>query len=76
MDDMWAKGRGKVPAPRIGEGNNSTTLTAPQVAFIKAYAKPGDFNKFAIEFSVDRTTISNIVSGKTWGHISPKELNV
>jgi len=55
-----------------GENHHQTTLKRVEVLFIKKFYKNNPNVKFPIlakKYKVCRTTISNIVNGKTWGHV-------
>lgn len=55
-----------------GEAHHLTTLTEDDVRAIRAAYTPrknGGVDAIAARYGVDRTTIHNVVSGKTWGHV-------
>jgi hypothetical protein len=67
--DMIAKGRAN---PARGSRSGSAKLTEREVATIRELCLGGVMQKdVALVFNVDRSTISNIVTGKYWRLSSP-----
>lgn len=68
--DRWQESHaGKAPK---GEAHHLTKITEDDVRAIRvAYIprKNGGLDALAAKYGVDRTTIHNIVVGKTWGHV-------
>lgn len=55
-----------------GEGNPQARLTEADVREIRARWKAGERQKdLAAEFEVSRGTLSMVVAGQRWGHLSP-----
>lgn len=53
-----------------GEASGSAALTEADVRLLRArYAAGASYDELAIEFDVVRGTVSNAVTGKTWGHM-------
>ena len=69
MRDMFAKNRRQNPK---GEQNGNNKLTADQVIEIRRIYKKRitPLTKLAEQFGVDRTTIHQIVTNKTWKELS------
>lgn len=61
----------KAPKPTHGEHNPAAKLTANQVAKIRRRYQGGGINQkdLAIEFGVNKSSIHDILKGKTWKHV-------
>lgn len=61
-----------------GERNGRAKLTEKDVYMIRKRYATGDIfqSVLAFEYNVDRTTISDIVKGKTWTHINDKKIEL
>lgn len=69
--DMVARGR----SPR-GSRSGASKLTESQVAEIRARQAAGELHRvLAADYGVSRVTITNIVSGKTWRHVTGEEID-
>lgn len=67
VDDMRGKGRFKANGNGSGENSPNSKITWAQVEEIRALAASGIRHKtIARKFNLDRSTISQIVSLKTW----------
>ena len=68
MDDMWAKGRGK-----LGEAHPQARATEEAVRDIRANAVPGskdrNFGVFARKWNLSNATVEMIWHRKTWQHV-------
>ncbi len=64
MADKASKGRVRVYR---GEASNLAVLTEPQA--LAALAARGTHQAIADRFGVDRVTITNLKSGRTWAHL-------
>jgi hypothetical protein len=72
MADMHAKGRGRVPRRVFrGEHNPCARLTERQVSEIRDRYRRGNGIQLAHEYGVSSATISLIVNGKMWAHVTP-----
>lgn len=61
----------RCPGVRQGEKNARALITETQVRTIRTKFALGVFQKdIAREFGVHQTTVSNIIVGKTWRHVS------
>ncbi|WP_328336805.1 hypothetical protein [Streptomyces violaceus] len=64
--DMVARGR----SPR-GSRSGASKLTERQVAEIRVRQAAGELHRvLAAEYGISRVTITNIVTGKTWRHVT------
>lgn len=71
MTDKTAKGRCFTPQTR-GERNGSAKLTEVQVAEIRRRRAAGEVQqRIADDFAISQTTVSGIVLGKLWRHVTP-----
>lgn len=70
MRDSWGKGR--MNSPYVpGEAHLNAKLTTKNVVFIKKmYKKPYTQDQLANKFNVSRRTISFILSGERWKHVT------
>lgn len=69
-DDMIARGRGKNQF-KAGPAHPSVKLTSEQVQEIRSAPKVRGIQKaLAVKFGVHPTTISDIRTGRCWGHIT------
>lgn len=67
--DMVARGR----SPR-GSRSGTSKLTERQVAEIRRRQAAGELHRvLAAEYGVSRVTITNIVTGRTWRHVTAAE---
>ena len=67
--DMVAKGRQRGDH-RPGSACPTATLTESQAAEVKRRALAGEKQRaLAAEFSIKQATVSNIKTGRTWGHL-------
>lgn len=70
MRDRDQKGRGKVPDQK-GEANSGAKLTAEDVREIRRRIGNGEKQQaLADEFDVVQPSISHIIHGRTWRHVS------
>ena len=59
-----------------GSRSGTSKLTERQVVEIRARQAAGELHRvLAAEYGVSRTTITQIVSGKTWRHVSGEEID-
>lgn len=59
-----------------GSRSGTSKLTERQVAEIRARQAAGELHRvLAAEYGVSRVTITNIVSGKTWRHVTGEEID-
>lgn len=65
--DMWAKGRGKVPAPRRGSTNPRSILTEVDIPTIREDRRI--LRVIAEEYGVDPSLIWLVKQRKAWGHV-------
>jgi len=69
--DMVARGR----SPR-GSRSGASKLTERQVAEIRARQAAGELHRvLAADYGVSRATITNIVTGRTWRHVTGEEID-
>lgn len=69
--DMVARGR----SPR-GSRSGASKLTERQVAEIRARHATGELHRvLAADYGVTRPTITDIVNGKTWRHVTGEEID-
>jgi len=60
----------KIREANSGSKNANTTLTEDDIIFIKMYLSNGGKQIDMVrKYKVNKTSISNIANGKTWGHI-------
>jgi hypothetical protein len=71
IQDMLSKGRGGYKAPMTrGEGHGPSKLTDKKVLQIHSLIAQGKSQTAtALRFGVSQSSISHIVSGKTWSHV-------
>lgn len=67
--DMHAKGRGRPPK---GSSHSSAKLSEEAVKEIRALASLGahTFSEIGHMYDVHESTISNVISGKSWKHVT------
>lgn len=69
--DMVARGR----SPR-GSRSGASKLTERQVAEIRARHASGELHRvLAADYGVSRVTITHIVNGKTWRHVTGEDID-
>lgn len=68
--DRKAKGRGKAVGPGKGEAHHSAKLTGQDVLDIRKRLAAGESGKeLAKEYGIAGSTVSNLRTGKRWGHL-------
>lgn len=68
--DCIKKGRKTNPPKLIGSNNPEAKLTESDVIFIRDNVfKKGDQSRMARQFSVNKSTISQVMLNKSWAHI-------
>jgi hypothetical protein len=56
--------------PKRGEKSNLAKLTSDKVLEIRKMVEDGWYQKrIAERFRIDQSTVSNIITGKSWGHL-------
>ena len=63
------------PGPRSGEKNGRSKLSESDVLDIFKRVKETPISYLAKEYSISRTVIKNIESGKFWSHVTGKQYN-
>ncbi len=67
--DMWSKGRGRPPEPRLGEEHHAAKLTCDLVDQVRARLGAGERGRrIAADLGVSESTISVIKHKKVWRH--------
>lgn len=71
VDDMWSKGRGKLPPHKTGAANGNSKYSAMQIRGAKQMLDAGFTVSFVAKSTgISRPHVHRISKGETWKHLS------